>query len=46
MHTEVPGRGSTDGVLLLAEEASAVCAETRAGGERGKQLRLTRVWHL
>lgn len=38
MHTEVPGRGATDGVLLLAEEASVICAETRAGGERGKFL--------
>lgn len=46
MHTEVPGRGSADGVLLLAEETSAVCAETGAGGERGKPLRLACVWHL
>lgn len=38
MHTEVSGRGSTDRVLLLAEKASAICAETRAGGERGKLL--------
>lgn len=38
MHTEVPGRGSTDRVLLLTEKASVVCAETRAGGKRGKLL--------
>lgn len=35
VHTEVPGRGSADWVLLLAEKASAICAETRAGGQRG-----------
>lgn len=38
MHPEVPGCGSTDGVFLLTEEASAVCAETRAGVEGGKPL--------
>lgn len=36
MHTKVPGCGSTDRVLLLAEKASVICAETRAGGQRGK----------
>lgn len=35
MHTEVPGRGSADRVLLLTEKASAICAETRTGGQRG-----------
>lgn len=38
MYTKVPGCGSTDRVLLLAEKASVVCAETRAGGQRGKVL--------
>lgn len=38
MHTKVPGRGSADGMLLFAEEASAVCAETRTGGQRGTRL--------
>lgn len=38
MHTKVLGRGSTDRVLLLTEEASVICAETGAGGERGKLL--------
>lgn len=36
MHSKVPGRGSADRVLLLAEKASIVRAETRASGERGE----------
>lgn len=46
VHTKVPGRGSTDGVFLLAEETSALCAETGASGQRGKPLRRTRVWYF
>ncbi len=38
MHTKVPGCGTADRVLLLTEKASVICAETRAGGERGKLL--------
>lgn len=39
VHPEVPGCGSTDGVFLLAEETSALCAETRASGKRGKTIK-------
>lgn len=35
VYTKVSGCGSADGVLLPTEKASALCAETRAGGKRG-----------
>lgn len=35
MHTEVPGCGSANRVLLLTEKISVICAEARTGGERG-----------
>lgn len=38
VHTKVSGRGSTDRVFLPTEKASVICAETRAGGKRGKLL--------
>lgn len=38
VHTKVPGRCSTDRVLLLTEKTSVICAETRTGGERGELL--------
>lgn len=36
MHTEVPGCGSANRMLLPTEKVSVVCAEARTGGERGK----------
>lgn len=36
VHTEVPGCGSANRVLLPTEKVSVVCAEARTGGERGK----------
>lgn len=45
VHTEVSGCCSADRMLLLAEKASVICAETRASGERGKVLSCLLVLH-